>query len=429
MARRAFTAPLKMTLVVVVAGLLAGVAVAHSAGASELSQRINRSRSRVSGLSRSIGAASQQITKLGHSVSSLQRRLSAEQAALSGDLTSLRHLRARYDVAHAHLRRLESDQARAVTVLRQQMVGQYESPQPDLVTVVVEAQGFQDLLERLGFAQRIQQRDARAVESVRVARRAVTHEAIRLGALELRERRRVAQVVAERNDLAHTQRAMVSQRDHFMHVRAAQTLQLTGARGRLASLRTRLARIQAARAASAQAGARAAARATPSPPSPTPPPPPSPTGGGPAPGGGGAVSTGGFTFPLPSAAASPPSTWSPDQGVDISAPGGTPEYAVCAGTIVLHGIGGFGPWAPVLHCDVPLRGYSYVYYGHAGPANQLSIGTHVAAGQVMSEVGPGIVGMSSGPHVEIGFCDATGTPLGTATAPTMLSLLQSSYHG
>ena len=88
-----------------------------------------------------------------------------------------------------------------------------------------------------------------------------------------------------------------------------------------------------------------------------------------------AGSSGGFTFPLPKSAASPPGTWSLDQGVDISAPGNTPEFAVCSGTIVLHGIGGFGPWAPVLHCDSSLDGYDYVYYGHAGPANQLPVGT------------------------------------------------------
>jgi murein DD-endopeptidase MepM/ murein hydrolase activator NlpD len=132
-------------------------------------------------------------------------------------------------------------------------------------------------------------------------------------------------------------------------------------------------------------------------------------------------------FPLPKSAASPPSTWSPDQGVDISAPGDTPEYAVCSGTIVLHGIGGFGPWAPVLHCDSPIDGYSYVYYGHAGPANQLPIGTHVGAGAVMSSVGPGIVGISTGPHLEIGFAGSSGSPIGPQTAGTMLSLLQASY--
>src|SRR5205085_5355868 len=134
-----------------------------------------------------------------------------------------------------------------------------------------------------------------------------------------------------------------------------------------------------------------------------------------------------FTFPLPKDAASPPGSWSEDQGVDISAPGDTPEFAVCSGTIVLHGIGGFGPWAPVIHCDSPVGGYSYVYYGHAGPANQLPDGTHVSAGEVMSEVGPGIVGISTGPHIEIGFCDGSGTPIGPGSAGTMMSLLTAAY--
>ena len=91
----------------------------------------------------------------------------------------------------------------------------------------------------------------------------------------------------------------------------------------------------------------------------------------------------------------------------------------------VHGIGGFGPWAPVLHCDSAIGGFDYVYYGHAGPANQLPVGTHVGAGQVMSEIGPGIVGISTGPHLEIGFADGSGSPAGGAS--TMMSLLQSSY--
>src|SRR5207237_7411939 len=127
-------------------------------------------------------------------------------------------------------------------------------------------------------------------------------------------------------------------------------------------------------------------------------------------------SSGGFVFPLPKSAASPPGTWSPDQGVDISAPGNTPELAVCSGTIVLHGIGGFGSWAPVLPCDSPISGSSYVYYGHAGPADQQPVGAHVSAGEAMSSVGPGIVGISTGPHLEIGFADSSGSPVGPGSA-------------
>jgi len=43
------------------------------------------------------------------------------------------------------------------------------------------------------------------------------------------------------------------------------------------------------------------------------------------------------------------------------------------------------------------------------------------------EVGAGIVGISTGPHLEIGFCDGSGTPLGGGTASQMMSLLQGSY--
>jgi len=91
-----------------------------------------------------------------------------------------------------------------------------------------------------------------------------------------------------------------------------------------------------------------------------------------------------------------------DQGVDYVAPGGTPLYAMGPGTIIREGISGFGPNAPVLQINAgPLAG-KIVYYGHAGP-DLVPVGAHVVAGQQISEVGFGIVGISSGPHLEIGF--------------------------
>jgi uncharacterized protein with LGFP repeats len=94
-----------------------------------------------------------------------------------------------------------------------------------------------------------------------------------------------------------------------------------------------------------------------------------------------------------------------DQGVDYTAPGGTPECAMGDGTIIGEGgpgLGGFGPWAPILRIDDgPLAGRT-VYYGHAGP-DLVPVGAHVASGQQITAVGFGIVGLSSGPHLEIGF--------------------------
>jgi murein DD-endopeptidase MepM/ murein hydrolase activator NlpD len=92
-----------------------------------------------------------------------------------------------------------------------------------------------------------------------------------------------------------------------------------------------------------------------------------------------------------------------DQGVDYTAPGGTPLYAMGPGIIVKEGgISGFGPNVPVLEITGgPLAGRT-VYYGHAGP-DLVPVGTHVTTGEQIGIVGYGIVGLSSGPHLEIGF--------------------------
>ena len=99
-----------------------------------------------------------------------------------------------------------------------------------------------------------------------------------------------------------------------------------------------------------------------------------------------------------------------DQGVDYLAPGGTPLYAMGTGIIVKEGMSGFGPNAPFLQItEGPLAGRT-VYYGHAGP-NLVHVGAHVTVGQQISIVGHGIVGISTAPHLEIGFA-----PLGNRRA-------------
>ncbi len=91
-----------------------------------------------------------------------------------------------------------------------------------------------------------------------------------------------------------------------------------------------------------------------------------------------------------------------DDGVDYSAPGGTPEFAMGPGVIIREGIGGFGPNAPVLQITGgPLAGRA-VYYGHAGP-DLVPVGATVTQGQQITIVGYGIVGESTGPHLEVGF--------------------------
>jgi hypothetical protein len=123
-----------------------------------------------------------------------------------------------------------------------------------------------------------------------------------------------------------------------------------------------------------------------------------------------------FVFPLPKGAAVPESKWTLDQGVDIAAPAHTPLLAVADGVIVRHGIQGFGADTPVLKITSGPQAGNFVYYGHAGPGNRLADGTVVKAGDVIGEVGAGRVGISTGPHLEIGFAGPSGNPIGSTTA-------------
>ena len=412
-----------LSIFAVAIGLSSSTLAARAASVGQLQQRITANKGRVSSLAGTVRAASGRIGQLDASIAALARRLDRIQADLGAKRAELAKLRGELTAARTRLAQLVAYEAYAEQVLARQLVATYESDRPNIVTVVIDATGFQDLLERLAFIQRVRKQDFDVTSRVRAARRAVAAEATRLGKLEGRQQVLTADVLAQRNQLASTNAGFEQERQALARFRDAKASELARARAEVDHLQHELSQLQAAQAAEAALAARESAPASSglAPASSGSAPPPS-AGSGP-------VSAGGFTFPLPKSATAPPSEWSPDEGVDISAPGNTPEYAVCSGTIVLHGIGGFGPWAPVLHCDGTLAGYSYVYYGHAGPLYQLPIGTHVGAGQVMSSIGPGIVGISTGPHVEIGFADSSGSPIGPQTAGTMLSLLHAAYGG
>jgi murein DD-endopeptidase MepM/ murein hydrolase activator NlpD len=146
----------------------------------------------------------------------------------------------------------------------------------------------------------------------------------------------------------------------------------------------------------------------------------------------------GWVFPLyPLGRVAPRSWWSLDGGVDL---GGNAnqcgarlvEVAVASGTIVHEGLEGFGAAAPVLLVESgPDRG-RYIYYGHAMPA-LVAVGTQVSAGQPIAEVGCGIIGISSAPHLELGMLPKGATdpeemPAVGATSRETLSDLVAAYR-
>jgi murein DD-endopeptidase MepM/ murein hydrolase activator NlpD len=374
--------------------------VARSASAGSLASQLANRSAREQSLSAQIASDTSRLAAVSGSIARVQRNLAAIEADLAAKQAQLAQTQAALRVQRAHLVRLQVQLASADAALAKNLVAQYESDTPDALTVVLESHGFADMLERLDFMKRAKRQDTQIIQADQAARRVVIAAATRLGKLEQSQQQLAGQVLTRRNEVDSIRLALVSRQIRLERARSAKSAALGNARAQAARLRSQLARLRATQIRSSA---------------------PSFSGH--------VLSSGGFVFPMPGGAAVPPGSWTDDQGVDIAAAGHTPLLAVGSGTVVLHGIGGFGPSAPVLHLDSPISGYSYVYYGHAGPGNMVPIGSHVSAGQAISEVGAGIIGISTGPHLEIGFADAGGGPVGAGSSGTMHSLLLGAYHG
>ena len=132
------------------------------------------------------------------------------------------------------------------------------------------------------------------------------------------------------------------------------------------------------------------------------------------------------------------SAWTQDRGVDIATLGAACgpaaiEVAVASGTIVHEGLTGFGGYTPVLLVDSGPLACRRIYYGHSAwvPGAKVNVGDHVSAGQPIGAVGCGTVGISTGPHLEIGISAPGSTVVPPAlyqTSQEMYNILLSSYH-
>ena len=152
--------PYTRVVCVLLAGVLAAVAAvwvmsrsptARAASTSQLQQQISQGQSRISQLSGALSAASNHLANLNNSIASLQNRIARIQSDLDAKRNELLRLRDELSAARTRLASLEAFEAHAETVLSQQLVSDYETDRPDIVSVVLEAHGFQDLLEPVSY--------------------------------------------------------------------------------------------------------------------------------------------------------------------------------------------------------------------------------------------------------------------------------------
>ena len=154
--------------------------------------------------------------------------------------------------ARDRLLELEDRLGLASKALAENVRAAYEDGQPDLMSVILNAHGFSQLLEQVSFMQRIGREDAQIVGTTRVARVQVMRETIKLGYLEERDRTLTDDVLSQRNQVATLQAALVSQQISEIATRENDRSKLSAVNSQISTLRARLDAIEARAAAQAR---------------------------------------------------------------------------------------------------------------------------------------------------------------------------------
>ncbi len=221
------------------AGALASVAVcvlaaigavagsgANGATSHSLESRIAASQAREGELRSGVGADTHQIEGFQGSIDDLQTRLGALESSLSVERNVLSSLRSQLGAARTRLASLQVQLARDRKVLVAQVVASYESPPPDIATVILQAHGFADLIERVDDLRAISRENASATVHVAAEQKLVTAQTRRLTLLEASHARETSAVLVQRDEVAQLHLALVTRQLEFIRARDRKSSEL-----------------------------------------------------------------------------------------------------------------------------------------------------------------------------------------------------------
>ena len=112
-------------------------------------------------------------------------------------------------------------------ILASQLVADYESPTPNLVDVIVESKGWDDLVNQVSDLKAIAQANSRTTRLVITTRVAVAAQARRLARIKIRRQQTTTAVRVERDNIAQLRLSIVDRELRYARDRSAKRRQLT----------------------------------------------------------------------------------------------------------------------------------------------------------------------------------------------------------
>jgi len=217
------------------------LATAGPAGAG-LSRRIDLNANRAEALRAAVAAESARIRASSRGLVRAKRRLRELQADTTAQRADLKRVKDEFVRARDRLTRLVNLQRSATDALTANLQTAYRNPAPDIVSVVISAHGFTDLLEKADFLKRIAHRNAQIMDIARTSRAAVTKQTQRLAVMQ-RHEQALATKLERKLDAAHAvETALLREREKRLARSSFKRAELRSVQSRLAALRERLAR-------------------------------------------------------------------------------------------------------------------------------------------------------------------------------------------
>ena len=341
----------------------------------EKKQEIDKDKGRERVLTTTISGYTERIDTLQGDITVLEGRQARIQADLDAKRAELARLQDELRRERIRLVKLREKLAAAKDALAERLVEIYKADEPDAVTVILEADGFEDLLTRAEFIDRVGDQDGRIIDRVRSAKAESVEAEADLDRLEERQRRVTAEVDRRLQEVATIKGQLVDRRDDFAAVRDKKQSVLADTRahrhdleGDLRALEKEQARVLARIQAAQNPGA----------------PPAGPIRQG----------SGTFIWPVNGTFTSPFGyRWGRlHAGIDLAAPEGTPIRAADSGRVIIAGwTGGYGNYTCISHSSS-----LSTCYGHQS-RYATSVGANVSKGQVIGYVGN--TGHSFGAHL------------------------------
>ena len=339
-----------------------------------LQAEISASKAQEGVLTSQLSAVADELQSAQDAVSSAEASVSHLEADLSSAQAQLERLAALLDVQTQRLERLRTEYDKAIAILDARVRAAYIDEPPDMLSFLVSASSFDEVIDNVELLTRIGRQDQRIARQVAAAKARTAAE--RRATIETKRLQAAAvSAIAERTAEARAARdRLAAERDRLATVSSLKASALADTRESRAEF------VQEAESLAAQSAALAAtirgaqqqAGST----------------------GSGQPSAAGFIWPCDGVVTSGfGMRWGRmHEGIDIGCAYGAPNRAAAAGTVIYAGwMSGYGNLVVIDHGN----GLSTAY-AHASSL-AVSVGQSVSQGQTVSYVGA--TGHATGPHL------------------------------